>query len=421
MKEILAGLVVVLLIAGCSGTSVTRDAKNNKPSLADLLEEEWSTIVFPDYSYDIQPFDEKADLSDHRDYAEEAIDIVYDSLTDVKDLGDDNFKEIHKPDDLSHQDQDTLQDIDIFEKAETLEEAQDIESVDVQDLGVEETTDQQEEDTSCQPDCTGKECGSDGCLGVCGYCAYGYICDPTGKCVSSICPKQCSIIVNGQEIPKECGPDGCGGFCGFCDEGESCGDDGLCYDISCQGSCEGKVCGDDGCGHSCGNCEAGKICNEQGQCIPNPCGDVDYKGKCVDKFTQVECQNYQLVYKDCHQAPGTICGWNQFVGKYDCIPETGCEPQCTFDDLTPKECGDDGCWGVCGVCPKGWACSNSKCYPATGGECAWIDSEVGLCIGHVWWFCANNQLNSYNCMEKEGKTCAWSAGANAGKGGYTCK
>ena len=37
-----------------------------------------------------------------------------------------------------------------------------------------------------------------------------------------------------------------------------------------------------------------------------------------------------------------------------------CEPSCTF-----KECGDDGCGGVCGVCGAGTACENFACVLST--------------------------------------------------------
>ncbi|MEW6408324.1 MAG: hypothetical protein AB1465_06585 [Patescibacteria group bacterium] len=38
--------------------------------------------------------------------------------------------------------------------------------------------------TQCQPNCSGKQCGSDGCGGSCGSCDYGKICN-NGQCVST--------------------------------------------------------------------------------------------------------------------------------------------------------------------------------------------------------------------------------------------
>ncbi len=40
---------------------------------------------------------------------------------------------------------------------------------------------------TCTPNCTGKECGSDGCGGSCGTCGTGYYCD-SGTCVAGTNP-----------------------------------------------------------------------------------------------------------------------------------------------------------------------------------------------------------------------------------------
>ena len=73
-----------------------------------------------------------------------------------------------------------------------------------------------------------------------------------------------SIIVDGGECEadctgKECGPDGCGGTCEpGCGGSDTC-DGGTC--IPCQPACGGKECGDDGCG---GHCPPG--CTEPQTC-----------------------------------------------------------------------------------------------------------------------------------------------------------
>ena len=69
---------------------------------------------------------------------------------------------------------------------------------------------------------------------------------------------------------KDCGDDGCGGICGECDPDcpvpTTC-DAGICV-ATCDPQCEGKECGDDGCGCSCGECPA------------DPCFDVCVDGTC---------------------------------------------------------------------------------------------------------------------------------------------
>jgi hypothetical protein len=67
----------------------------------------------------------------------------------------------------------------------------------------------------CEPNCVGKDCGSDGCGSTCGSCSASEYC-VSGKCV---CVPDCS--------GKECGPDGCGGNCGICASNYKC-EEGIC-------------------------------------------------------------------------------------------------------------------------------------------------------------------------------------------------
>jgi len=74
-----------------------------------------------------------------------------------------------------------------------------------------------------EPDCTGKECGDDGCGGSCGECGEGQFCNPQFQCqpIGADCPtdKDCTNL--------ECGPDPvCGESCGTCIAPEVCGGDG---------------------------------------------------------------------------------------------------------------------------------------------------------------------------------------------------
>lgn len=74
---------------------------------------------------------------------------------------------------------------------------------------------------SCQPACSGKECGSNGCGGTCGSCNSGY------TCTNSKCELACVPNCEG----KQCGANGCGGSCGTCSEGAVCSKDScLTYD-----------------------------------------------------------------------------------------------------------------------------------------------------------------------------------------------
>ncbi|SES84489.1 Carbohydrate binding domain-containing protein [Stigmatella erecta] len=116
---------------------------------------------------------------------------------------------------------------------------------------------------ACQPECTGKTCGSDGCGGVCGSCRSGTTCGSWGQCTASsgTCTPSCS--------GKTCGSDGCGGTCGTCSTGNTCNASGQCTPNTCTPQCSGKVCGSNGCGGTCGTCGSGTTCNTSGQCTPS--------------------------------------------------------------------------------------------------------------------------------------------------------
>jgi hypothetical protein len=221
-------------------------------------------------------------------------------------------------------------------------------------------------DGDCTPDCEGLVCGGNGCGGSCGTCDNGFKCE-AGACVEDICTPDCEGF--------DCGDDGCGGSCGDCAEGEEClmgtcgtpsvscegicGEgatggcfcDDLCFENGdccedvcdfcadlegcgevCVPDCEGKVCGDDGCEGSCGVCEAGECV--EGQCVvAAECGNGTVEG---DEACEVDT--------DC--ADNEVCT--------DCACVAGCVPSCEG-----KECGDDGCGGVCGTCTEGLVCGEA--------------------------------------------------------------
>ena len=129
--------------------------------------------------------------------------------------------------------------------------------------------------TPCIPECEGKNCGDDGCGGVCGECPETHI------CAEGVC--ECIVVCDG----KFCGDDGCGGSCGDCSDGFACVDF-LC--VPCTIDCSGKECGDDGCGGICGACDEGQYCSSQGLCLTDcvvdcqgkECGDDGCGGSCGD-------------------------------------------------------------------------------------------------------------------------------------------
>jgi hypothetical protein len=193
---------------------------------------------------------------------------------------------------------------------------------------------------ACQPACTGKTCGDDGCGGTCTPgCQKDQSCGAAFSCAA--CKDACGT--------RQCGPDSAGCMCGGCTGNTTC-IDGLCQPCDrqlCNGVCcapgtkcdaatsrcqrcepqcgADKVCGDDSCGSTCGSCGQGTNCQA---------------GKCQ-----------------------------------------ACQPACTG-----KDCGDDGCGGTCGAAAgcdqqQSLFCIGSKCTQCSPEQdtdiCARIQAECG--------------------------------------------
>ena len=228
--------------------------------------------------------------------------------------------------------------------------------------------------STCQPLCGGKECGDDGCGGVCGTCPQA-----APECVNGYCEGVCEPDC-GDHL---CGNDGCGGSCGECGPGENCLA-GFC----CATECDGLECGDDGCGGDCGPCAGGEACDD-GVCVGGGDGCVEsgtpgcggcpceacvcamddfccndsWDSLCVDECID-QCGGCEPVEgcgngvceagedEDCITCPADCACPDGGV----CLEGTCCLPQCDG-----KDCGDDGCGGVCGSCGVGY-CWEDACY-----------------------------------------------------------
>ncbi|HUU00347.1 MAG TPA: hypothetical protein VM425_02800 [Myxococcota bacterium] len=171
----------------------------------------------------------------------------------------------------------------------------------------------------CQPQCTGKCCGDNGCGGICtDACAVaGQFCNP----VSCECEGTCNASTC-DDLGKECGQwdDGCGVQleCGTCTEGD-CGADGKCSCTEGHKRCQGA---------SYQECQAGTFnelqhCGDQQACL------VDLG--CVD----------------CDPAAGNVCSGGDVHA---------CNPDGTVGDLV------ETCWTE--DCVAG-SCGNPACPPET--------------------------------------------------------
>gem|GEM_PF-3488975 len=228
----------------------------------------------------------------------------------------------------------------------------------------------------CVAKCTGKECGDDGCGSTCGSCAQGETCSATGQCVGG-CVPACG--------GKECGPDGCNGTCGSCSAHETCSAAGLCQG-ACTPDCAGKQCGPDGCNGSCGACGNGQTCGDDGQC----------EGECVPACGGKECGT---------DGCGGTCG---ACGQGETCTMAGlCQGTCT-PDCGGKQCGADGCGGSCGTCGNGQTCTmQGQCDGTCAPNCAGLECGTDGCGGSCG-----------TCGASE--TCTDGVCTGGGTGDWTC-
>jgi formylglycine-generating enzyme required for sulfatase activity len=210
----------------------------------------------------------------------------------------------------------------------------------------------------CVPACEGKECGDDDCGGTCGQCGDLEVCSEEGQCTclfaecEGVCCSETGVCSEGiccapDCSGKECGDDGCGGTCWACGDLEACSEAGVCECLfadcagiccledalcvegaCCTPYCGGKECGDDGCTGSCGQCEFLETCSEEGTC---QCLFTDCAGICCD--VGMVCMDGACCAPDC---AGKLCG------------DDGCGGTC-------GECGTGECDAELHVCiPDGW-------------------------------------------------------------------
>lgn len=166
---------------------------------------------------------------------------------------------------------------------------------------------------------------------------------------------------------KQCGDDGCGGSCGTCTGAtEYCTSSGLCAD-----DCAGRECGTSPRGFNCGNClGATEFCNPSGQCMDDcsgiqcgssprgfDCGDCpgatefcDMNGQCVDDCSGRQCGSSPNYGFDCGTCPGATDWCNQ----------SGlCVDDCASVDCGPSPNAGHDCGNcVVGLCISGSCVDN---------------------------------------------------------------
>ncbi|MDP2926130.1 MAG: LamG-like jellyroll fold domain-containing protein [Nanoarchaeota archaeon] len=200
---------------------------------------------------------------------------------------------------------------------------------------------------SCTPNCSGKQCGDDGCGESCGDCPADQTCEG-GQCVLT-------------EIPCKNNFD--------CNLGESC-DNGEC-EPSCTNNenCNtGEICKNGVCMIPCTN---NAQCQEIEECVDGVCEKIE--GKCSsnnDCYDGIGCTVDSCVEESCENVPdNNRCDTNR--GEV-CHITRGCiETSC-------KTCGDcessSGILSVLNIFGLG-SCSEEECKTECGGECYYADDS----------------------------------------------
>jgi hypothetical protein len=293
-------------------------------------------------------------------------------------------------------------------------------------------------------DCGNGSCGADencsACPGDC-PCPGGQTCD-NGECGSG---------------PGDCGNGSCGAGenCGNCVEDCACSADQECVSNACQAT---ATCGNDACDGTencrncaadCGACEASFKCGgatcDQATCAADgaTCSFVDCQQRswgpplyfADDMAAAAGCQGHQLpafvaakhcfvTQDDWQMVVDTCTTWYMYCACTDGFwewtamwmsgnpmydspddpgPECGaapggcgCTPQCT-----DRECGPDGCGGMCGWCNTGESCNAGTCGSGGGDACnqclEGCRGEDLCCIGLGCW--CHDQCMGGSCGE----------------------
>jgi hypothetical protein len=255
---------------------------------------------------------------------------------------------------------------------------------------------------SCDPDCTGKECGDDGCGGQCGSCPSGLACaQAVAQCKPETQPGTCRsplpLLATGEPLLGDHTIEGDTSqglhqLVPSCNRTSTAVESVYTFTVTERVGMEARVSGYDTVLHL----RKQRGADGAADCLDNTpsrtlaCSDDssppgDYGSRIslaldpgtyfliVDGFDSAQSGPFTLSVRFAAQGcvpkcDGLYCGGSDGCGGHCGVCASGesctrgrCLPNPCFPSCDGKECGDDGCGGTCGSCP-----GQALCVSATG-------------------------------------------------------
>lgn len=197
----------------------------------------------------------------------------------------------------------------------------------------------------CVPDCTGKECGDDGCGGSCGTCDLLSTCE-AGTCEVLLCPvgQECETLPDLGPLTF-CTEEG-----GIPVDAAPCSGDGDCpFNSRCLSSPTGLACVE-----QCG------LCSQDLQCTPIFFGSISLNF-CMDSGEFPSDLQPCETIDECPRGHQCVV-----IGQVsECLAMCSNPHEACLPDCQDKRCGPDGCGGLCGVCLGDLNCVAGACMPVS--------------------------------------------------------
>lgn len=218
-------------------------------------------------------------------------------------------------------------------------------------------------DAPCVPDCSGKECGSDGCIGSCGGCPAGNLCGDTGQCQSGPLGDHCLNAIPVTALPFTDSNDTTlfssdfgysAGACPGVEYGWGAASADVVYRFVAPEADTytfSVTAGFDTTLYAFTDCT-----DVDGSCLA--ASEVNGSGETLD-LTLSKNQSFYVV----------VDGYGNLsdpAGPYTFTVDYACTPNCDG-----KDCGGDGCGGICGECSPAEQCNPAGvCEDPLGNSCA---------------------------------------------------